>query len=115
MSAEQVVQAHLRAFREKRGVAAILEDYHEDACFITESKVYRGKAEIREFFTAFLAALPPGAVERFSLRNMRVEGDVAYITWSVGDDIPLGTDTFVVDRGRISSQTFAMYATAAPR
>ena len=110
MSAEKVVLAHLKAFKEKLGVAAILEDYHEDARFITESRVYRGKAEIREFFTAFLAALPPGAVERFSLRNMRVEGDVAYITWSVGDDIPLGTDTFVVDGGRIASQTFAMHA-----
>jgi ketosteroid isomerase-like protein len=110
VSAEQVVLAHLRAFREKRGVAAILEDYHEDARFITESRVYRGKAEIREFFTAFLAGLPPGAVEAFSLRTLKVEGDVAYITWSVGDAIPLGTDTFVVDGGRISSQTFAMHA-----
>ena len=110
MSARQVVQAHLKAFKEKLGVAAILEDYHEDACFITESRIYRGKAEIREFFTAFLAALPPGAVEAFSLRSMQVEGDVAYITWSVGDSIPLGTDTFVVDDGRISSQSFAMHA-----
>jgi hypothetical protein len=35
---------------------------------------------------------------------------IAYITWSVGDDIPLGTDTFVVEDGKIVSQTFAMYA-----
>ena len=110
MSARQVVLAHLKAFQEKLGVDAILADYHEDARFITESRVYRGKAEIQEFFTAFLAALPPGAVERFSLRTLQAEGNVAYITWSVGDDIPLGTDTFVVEDGLIASQTFAMHA-----
>jgi len=31
----------------------------------------------------------------------------------VGNDIPLGTDTFVVDNGKIVSQTFAMYAVPA--
>lgn len=50
------------------------------------------------------------AIERFSLRSLRVGGDIAYITWSVGSAIPLGTDTFVVDNGKIVSQTFAMYA-----
>ena len=46
----------------------------------------------------------------FSLRCQRFEGNVAYITWSVGDELPLGTDTFVVRGDRIVSQTFAMYA-----
>ena len=51
-----------------------------------------------------------GAIDNFSLRSLRVDGNIAYITWSVGSDIPLGTDTFVVDNGKIVSQTFAMYA-----
>ena len=47
---------------------------------------------------------------------MRVlAGIAAYITWSVGQDIPLGTDTFVVDDAKIVSQTFAMHtASTAP-
>jgi hypothetical protein len=72
--------------------------------------VYRGKREIRAFFADFLNCLPAGAVDRFSLETLRVDGNLAYITWSVGTDIPLGTDTFVVDDGKIVSQTFAMYA-----
>jgi hypothetical protein len=32
----------------------------------------------------------------------------------VGEEIPLGTDTFVVDRGQIVAQTFAMYTAQAP-
>jgi hypothetical protein len=31
----------------------------------------------------------------------------------MGSDVPLGTDTFVVDNGKIVSQTFAMYAVPA--
>ncbi|HSN20885.1 MAG TPA: nuclear transport factor 2 family protein [Usitatibacter sp.] len=109
MTTEDVVRNHLRTFIEGNGVDAILEDYHDDARFHSEDRVYRGKREIGEFFGRFLEGLPPGALERFRLRSLRVDGELAYITWSVGAEIPLGTDTFVVRGGRIASQTFAMH------
>ena len=110
---ETVVRNHLQAFMEHKGVAAILNDYDENARFITEAKIYQGKQEIHDFFTDFIGSLPAGAIDHFSLRSLRVDGNIAYITWSVGNDIPLGTDTFVVDSGKIVSQTFAMYAVPA--
>ena len=91
----------------------MLSDYDDNACFYSEAATYRGKQEIGAFFENFIASMPPDAAERFALRSLRVEGDLGYITWSAGRDIPLGTDTFVVRNGRIVSQTFAMYA--APR
>ena len=108
-----VVQTHLEAFVRQKGVDAIVRDYHDDARFMSEVATYHGKREIRQFFEAFLASLPPNAVDRFSLRTLRVEGEVAYITWSVGEAVPLGTDTFVVRDGKIVSQTFAMHPPAA--
>jgi hypothetical protein len=110
---ETVVRNHLQAFLEQKGVAAIVSDYDEDARFYSEAKLYRGKQEIYGFFTDFISSLPAGAIERFTVRSLRVDRDIAYITWCVGSDIPLGTDTFVVDDGKIVSQTFAMYAAAA--
>jgi predicted SnoaL-like aldol condensation-catalyzing enzyme len=107
---ETVVRSHLQAFLEQRGIAAIVADYDETARLYTEADVYDGTQQIGEFFTEFLDALPVGAIERFSLRSLRVDGDIAYITWSAGDQIPLGTDTFVVGNGKIVSQTFAMHA-----
>ena len=106
---EAVVRHHLQAFVEQQGLDAILADYTDDACFLSEGRAYCGKAAIREFFEAFIAALPPRAIGEFALRSLRVQGDVAYITWSAGPDVPLGTDTFVVRSGRIVSQTFAMH------
>ena len=106
---ETVVRKHIKAFVESQGVPAILADYDDGARFHSESRTYRGKAEIGEFFTGFIASLPPGTTDRFQLKTLRVDGDVAYITWSAGSDFPLGTDTFVVKDGLIVQQTFTMY------
>ena len=110
---ETVVRNHLQTFLEQQGVTALVSDYDDDAHFYSEAKIYRGKQEIHGFFTDFIASLPAGAIDRFTLTSLRVARNVAYITWCVGDDIPLGTDTFVVKNGKIVSQTFAMYAVAA--
>ena len=110
---EATVRHHLQAFVEQHGLDAILGDYAADACFLSEGRAYCGKPAIGEFFQEFLAALPAGAIERFTLRSLRVQGEVAYITWSAGPALPLGTDTFVVRRGRIVAQTFAMVGVAA--
>ena len=110
---EIVVRRHLQAFLEQRGVDAIVSDYGADACFYTEAAVYRGRDEVAGFFRDFLAALPAGAIDRFALRTLRVGPGVAFLTWSVSDEIPLGTDTFVVADGAIVSQTFAMHARPA--
>jgi ketosteroid isomerase-like protein len=107
---ETVVRNHLEAFLQQKGVAAIVSDYDDEARFLTEDRIYRGRSEIHGFFSDFIAALPAGAIERFTLRSLWVDRDIAYITWRVGSDIPLGTDTFVVDHGKIVSQTFAMHA-----
>lgn len=106
---ETVVRNHLQAFLEQKGLAAILNDYDENARFISETKIYQGKQEIHGFFKNFIDSLPARAIDHFSMRSLQVDGDIAYITWSVGADIPMGTDTFVVGNGKIVSQTFAMY------
>ena len=79
---------------------------------ISSRTIYRGRQEIHGFFSDFIASLPAGAVERFTLRSLQVDRDSAYITWCVDGDVPLGTDTFVVDHGKIVLQSFAMYAGA---
>ena len=110
---ETVVRGHLQAFLEQKGIDAILNDYDENASFLSEAKTYCGKREIQDFFERFMAGLPPQAIAHFALRSLRVAGEVAYITWSVGRELPLGTDTFVVREGKIVSQTFAMYSAPA--
>lgn len=106
---EAVVRSHLRAFLDQEDVDSIVKDYDDGARLCTEARIYEGKPAIHGFFVDFLRGLPEGAIGRFELRSLQVAETVAYITWSVGDEIPLGTDTFVVADGRIVAQTFAMY------
>lgn len=110
---DTVVRKHLRAFLDQEGVESIVADYHDDARFHTEAGVYTGKQEIQGFFVDFIEGLPAGGIAGFELRSLQVEGNIAYITWSVGQEIALGTDTFVVDEGKIVAQTFAMYTGSA--
>lgn len=109
MNTEAVVRRHLQTFIEQKGADAIVGDYADDACLYGETGVYRGKPQIRGFFQEFIAALPPHAIPQFALRSLRVDGELAYITWSAGRERPLGTDTFIVRNGKIVKQTFAMH------
>jgi ketosteroid isomerase-like protein len=114
LGVESVVRKHLHTFLQGQGADAIVSDYHDGARLYTEDHVFVGKPEIHRFFSQFLNALPPGATDRFRLKSLQVDGSMAFITWCVDGDIALGTDTFVVQEGKIVSQTFAMHA-ASPQ
>ena len=105
---ERVLNQHLTAFLEGRGVDAILSDYHDDAVFLTPQAVYRGKPAIRDFFLDFMANLPAGARDDFELNRIEIDDELGYIVWSVNGAVSLGTDTFIVRDGKIAQQTFAM-------
>jgi hypothetical protein len=106
---ENVVRKHLETFLEQKGIPAILADYDDAARLYSTDRVYEGHEEIRAFLAAFLRSLPDGAYDRFELGSLTVNGELAFITWSVGNDIPLGADTFIVRDGKIVAQTVAMH------
>ena len=108
-----VINRHLHVFRTNQGVDAIVQDYDENALLYAPDKVYRGVDEIRHFFKAFLGNLPEQGLQLFRVRAQEAHGEVGYIVWSVGEQIPLGTDSFVVKDGKIVQQTYAAYI--APR
>ncbi|HEY9145203.1 MAG TPA: nuclear transport factor 2 family protein [Thiobacillus sp.] len=105
-----VMNQHLHAFMTRQGAGAIVGDYDEQAILYAPDCVYRGVSEIRRFFEAFLDNLPEQALELFRMRCQEAHGDVGYIVWSVGELIPLGTDTFVIRNGKIVQQTYAALA-----
>ena len=97
-STQSVVDHHLKALQ-AGDVDEVLEDYTDDSVLITNlGGVVKGLDALR---TAFGAA---GALRGFEERSAHVEGDLAYITWTM-DGITLGTDTFVLANGKIVMQT----------
>ena len=105
---EATLGHHLQSMVAK-DVDAVLSDYTEASVLYTPDRQFRGLSEIRDFFTNFVSLLTPEVLAQFKMARQDVEGEIAYIVWTVGDMVPLATDTFVVRDGKIMVQTLAVY------
>lgn len=113
-STKQVLDNHLNSFR-KGDLDGILSDYAPGAVLFTPDGPLQGREQIKSLFTAMLAEFgKPGAA--FSMKQQFVEGDYAYILWTAetADNLyELGTDTFVVQKGKIAVQSYTSKTTRA--
>jgi ketosteroid isomerase-like protein len=86
-------------------IDGIVEDYTDDAVFITPAGTLRGKDGVRQGFEKLLADLPNA---EWDVPTQIFEGDVLFIEWNAksentrADD---GIDTFVFRDGLIRTQT----------
>lgn len=90
---------------DERDLDAILEDYTDRSVVITGERVYRGKREIRAFFSAVLDALPQA---QWTVPVAIFEGNVLYLEWtatSSSHHVLDGVDTLVFADGMIAVQT----------
>ena len=108
ISTKEVIDRHLKSFGE-HDLKGILSDYAPGAVLFTPEGSLNGVDALRPFFQTLLAEFgKPGAT--FNLKQQAIEGDYGYIVWTAetADNIyALGTDTFVVQNGKIVAQSFA--------
>lgn len=111
-STQEVLDHHLQAFG-SGDLAGILEDYTNGSIIIAPDGVHRSREEMSGFFSAMFAEFgKPGM--SFSMDQMVVDGEIAYIRWSAetaDNSYDLGTDTFLIRDGKIVTQTFAAKTT----
>jgi ketosteroid isomerase-like protein len=103
-SPQEVFQHHAEALG-AGDLDGIVEDYSDDAVFITPAGIKRGKDGIREAFTQLLADVPDAAWE---LTTQIYEGDVLFLEWaavSSATKVEDGIDTFIFRDGMIRLQT----------
>lgn len=107
-----ILERHNAAFADG-DVDAMLADYAEGALFIGPMGVLRGHDQIGAFFTAVLAEFAkPGA--SFTVMQTEFTENVAYFLWEAetADNIyELGGDTFIIEDGKIATQTLTLKAT----
>lgn len=105
---QSVLDHHLNAVGEN-DMQAILEDYSNESIIITPDSTYRGLDQIGSFFEAVLPDFPTEGTE-LEMDRMFVEDDIAYILWHATTpslEVSFGTDTFIIENGKIKQQTFA--------
>jgi len=84
---------------------AIVEDYSDDAVFITPAGTLRGKDGVRQGFTQLLADVPNAD---WTLPTQIYEGDALFLEWtatSAATKVEDGIDTFIFRDGQIRLQT----------
>ena len=86
-------------------IDGIVEDYADDALFITSEGVLRGKDGVRKGFEGLLAQLPDAT---WDVPVQIFEDDVLFIEWSAvagASRVTDGVDTFVFAGDAIRVQT----------
>lgn len=105
---QEVLSRHLEFFG-KLDLTSTMADYADEAKFFSQGGVLHGSDAIRQFFaTLFDEFEKPGM--SFELLQQQVDGDTAYIVWkaeSADNLFEIATDTFIVQNGKIVTQTFA--------
>ena len=86
-------------------IDGIVEDYADDALFVTPDGVLRGKDGVRKGFETLLGALPNADLK---VPTQIFEDDILFIEWTAKADrsqVRDGVDTFVFRDGPMRVQT----------
>jgi ketosteroid isomerase-like protein len=101
---QEIFQHHAEALI-AGDIDGIVEDYADDAVFITPKGVARGKDGIREAFVSLLRDLPEA---KWDVPTQIFEGDILFIEWTAESKATRamdGIDTFVFSGDHIRAQT----------
>ena len=103
---QDVLTHHLSSFG---NLTATMADYTAESRGFTPDGLLRGPEAIRRFFAKlFEEFAKPGM--SFEMLRQEVDGDTAYIVWkaeTADNRFEVGADTFIVQNGKIVTQTFA--------
>jgi ketosteroid isomerase-like protein len=104
-SPEQVLEAHLAAFRSGNAVM-IACDFAKDAVLILPGSVAQGQDQIQATFAGFFQAA--GAINSVTVTSTTTQGGSILMTYKVDSEhivVSDGVDTFVIEKGRIVLET----------
>ena len=105
---ENVLLRHLHSFA-NNDLETLMSDYTEQSVLITHDQTYTGLQEIRAFFNELMDHFPAEDSD-FKLDKLVVSDELVFIVWHATTpslEVVLGTDTFLIKRGKINRQTFA--------
>jgi hypothetical protein len=105
---KEVFDHHFKAFTEN-DLEAVMADYTDESILITPDVTYNGLAEIRANFVSAFKLFPKDSTT-FKVSKSVIKKDLAYFIWSAKTpkfELGFGTDTFVIQNGKIIRQSFA--------
>jgi hypothetical protein len=102
-----VLQHHVRALLE-RNLDELMKDYCQASVMCTAEATARGLEGIRAAFGGLMKAFPPEVSANMKDIKQDINGEYAYVLWTMPPAVKLGTDTFHVRNGKIMLQTIVI-------
>ncbi|WP_298518649.1 nuclear transport factor 2 family protein [uncultured Kordia sp.] len=103
---QEVFESHMKAV-DTLDPSQVIEDYADDALFVTPDYTYKGRTEIFNFYKEFL---PNFEGFEFVTIKQETHDNVVYFVWRGKNkhlNILLATDTYIIEKGKIKQHTFA--------
>jgi hypothetical protein len=105
---KEVLDRHWKTFQEN-DLDGVMADYTEESVLIIPDKTITGLKALREHFASVFTVFPKDSTT-LQLDKSVVHQDVGYIIWQGNAPtlkVSFGTDTFIIQNGKIVRQTFA--------
>jgi len=105
---KEVLEHHWKTFQ-ANDLEGTMADYTEESVLITPDKTFKGLNEIRENFVYAFSLFPKDSTT-MQLDKSVVQQDVGYTIWQATAPklkVTFGTDTFIIQNGKIIRQTYA--------
>ncbi|WNJ18490.1 nuclear transport factor 2 family protein [Pontibacter sp. G13] len=110
--ARQVIALHWRAFQ-ANDLQKVLSHYADEALFCTPDGPLKGKQDLEALYREMFKLLPANETH-WEFKQTFVDDNRVYCIWMAESPlvrIPIGSDTFILEDGKIVYQTFAGYLT----
>lgn len=107
---KEVFDHHMKAFGEN-DLEGIMADYTDESVLITPDATYSGLDEIRKGFEGAFKMFPKDSTTMEVAKTI-IKNDVAYVIWSAKTpkfELSFGTDSFIIQNGKIIRQTYAAH------
>ncbi len=86
----------------------LIQDYSSESVVMSPERSFLGLEQIRAFYQAASAGLPPGFAAAFTVLRQDIQGEIVYMVWKAEPFVKSGMDTFVIRDGKILAHTFLM-------
>ena len=87
----------------------VLADYADDSIVITPTGTARGINELEAAMGQMAGLFTPENLSQMNVLHQDIHCELASVSWTMGDAIPFGTDTFIIRDGKIQVQSIGMY------
>src|SRR5215212_6910814 len=102
------MESVMKMFAGEASYDDVLAFHSEDFIWMSPAGTIQGHDAAKEYAAQRMANIPADALKGMQIIHTEVIGEYAFLTFKT-DQVPFGTDTFIIRDGKVVFQSNAMY------